>query len=160
MLPGDPANRLVASVLEADGNARVQELAPVQEEAERQTEAEQRKRSALEPQAIADLVNHVPRVWHDPRTSDRDRKRMVRWLLEDGTLVHDEVITAPVRFRGGATQTLTVPISQGRRSAPERIALIDHFLEDQTDAEVAEQLNQRGWRTDEGKPFHATRVLS
>jgi DNA invertase Pin-like site-specific DNA recombinase len=156
----DPTNRLVASVLEADWNARLQELAQVQEEAERQTDAEQRKLSALEQQAIADLVNDFPRVWHDPRTSDRDRKRMVRLLLEDVTLVQDEVITAQVRFRGGSTQTLTVPISHGRRSAPELIALIDELLNDFTDAEVAEQLNQRGWRTYEGKPFQATRVLS
>ena len=156
----DPGNRLVASVLEADWNARLQELAQVQDEAERQTEADQRKLSALEQQAIADLVNDFPRVWHDPRTSDRDRKRMVRLLLEDVTVVQGEVITAQVRFRGGATQTLTVPISHGRRSAPELIALIDELLNDFTDAEVAEQLNQRGWRTYEGKPFHTTRVLS
>ncbi len=156
----DPANRLVASVLEADWNARLQELAQVQEEAERQTEAEQRRLSALEQQAITDLVNDFPRVWHDSRTSDRDRKRMVRLLLEDVTLVQGEVITAQVRFRGGATQTLSVPISHGRRSAPELIAIIDQLLENNTDAEVAEQLNQRGWRTYEGRPFHATRVLS
>jgi Site-specific recombinases, DNA invertase Pin homologs len=156
----DPANRLVASVLEADWNARLQELAQVQEEAEQQAEAEQRKLSVLEKQAIADLVNDFPRVWHDPHTLDRDRKRMVRLLLEDVTLRQDEVITAQVRFRGGATQTITVPISHGRCSAPELIALIDQLLEDHTDAEVAEQLNQRGWRTYEGKPFHATRVLS
>jgi DNA invertase Pin-like site-specific DNA recombinase len=156
----DPANRLVAGVLEADWNARLQELAQVQEEVERQTEAEQRKLSTLEQQAIADLVNDFPQVWHDPRTSDRDRKRMVRLLLEDVTLVQEEVITAQVRFRGGATQTLTVPISHGRRSAPELITLIDELLNDFTDAEVAEQLNQRGWRTYEGKLFHATRVLS
>lgn len=146
--------------MEADWNARLQELAQVQEETERQTEAEQRKLSALEQQAIADLVNDFPRVWHDPRTSDRDRKRMVRLLLEDVTLVQDEVITAQVRFRGRATQTLSVPISHGRRSAPELIALINQLLEDHTDAEVVEHLNQCGWRTYEGKPFHATRVLS
>jgi DNA invertase Pin-like site-specific DNA recombinase len=143
----DPANRLVAGVLEADWNARLQELAQVQEDAERQNEAEQRKLSALEKQAIADLVNDFPQVWHDARTSDRDRKRMVRLLLEDVTLRQDEVITAQVRFKGGATQTITVPISHGRRSAPELIALIDELLNDFTDAQVAEQLNQRGWRT-------------
>ncbi|GAC1350141.1 MAG: recombinase family protein [Ktedonobacteraceae bacterium] len=156
----DPENRLVADVLEADWNARLRELAHVQEEAQHQNEAEQRHLTALEHQAIADLVEDFPRVWHDARTSDRDRKRMVRLLLEDVTLRQDEVITAQVRFRGGATQTITVPISHGRRSAPELIALIDQLLADYTDAEVAEQLNQRGWRTYEGKLFHATRVLS
>jgi hypothetical protein len=156
----DPENRLVADVLEADWNARLRELAQVQEEAERQQEAEQRKLSALEQQAIAELVEDFPRVWHDARTSDRDRKRMVRLLLEDVTLRQDEVITAQVRFKGGAPQTITVPISHGRCSAPQVIVLIDQLLDDYTDAEVAEQLNQRGWRTYEGKLFRAPRVKS
>src|SRR6266581_6935644 len=156
----DPENRLVADVLEADWNARLRELAEVQQETERQQEAEQRKLSALEQQAISELVADFPRVWNDERTSDRDRKRMVRLLLEDVTLRKDEVITAQLRFPGGATQTVTLPISQGRRSTQEVITLMDQLLDDYTDAEVAEQLNQRGWRTYEGKLFHATRVLS
>ncbi len=51
-------------------------------------------------------------------------------------------------------------MSRGRCSSPERIALIDHLLDEFTDAEVAEQLNQRGGRTYEGKPFSAARVVS
>ena len=157
----DPANRLVADVLEADWNARLRELTQVQEEAERQNVAEQRRLTALEQQAITDLVNDFPRVWHDPRTSDRDRKRMVRLLLEDVTLLQQqEVITAHVRFKGGATETITVAVSRGRRHPPQLLALIDQLLEDYTDAGVAEQLNQCGWRTFKGKPFDARRVLS
>jgi hypothetical protein len=156
----DPENRLVADVLEADWNVRLRELAQVQEEAGRQNEEEQRRLTALEHQAIADLVEDFPRVWHDPRTSDRDRKRMVRLLLEDVSVLKDEVITAQIRFKGGATQSITIPLSHGRRSAPELIALLDQLLDDYTDAEVAEQLNRRGWRTYGGKLFHARRVLS
>ncbi len=157
----DPENRLVADVLEADWNTRLRELAQVQEEAERQQEAEQRRLSALEQQAIAELVDDFPRVWNDPRTSDRDRKRMARLLLEDVTVLgQGDGLTAHVRFKGGATHTITVALSRGRCSSPELIALIDQLLEDYTDAQVAEQLNQRGWRTYEGKPFTAARVLS
>src|SRR5436305_8866586 len=136
-------------------------MACAQEEAEQQNEAEQRKLSALEQQAIADLVEDFPRVWKDPRTSDRDRKRMVRLLLEDVTVLkQEEVIAVHVRFKGGAQQTITVPVSRGRCSSPELIALVDQLLEDYTDAEVAEGLNEQGWRTYEGKPFTAARVLS
>ena len=157
----DPENRLVADVLEADWNARLRELAEVQEQAEREFEAEQRKLSALEQQAIRDLVEDFPRVWKDPRTRDRDRKRMVRWLLEDVTLQRlEEVITAHVRFKGGATQTITVPVGRGRCSSPELVTRIDQLLEQFTDAEVAEQLNREGWRTYEGKPFRPARVIS
>jgi DNA invertase Pin-like site-specific DNA recombinase len=157
----DPENRLVADVLEADWNARLRELAQVQEEAERQNAAEQSRLTALEQQAIAELVNDFPRVWHDPRTSDRDRKRMVRLLLQDVTLLQQpEVITAQVRFKGGSTETITVAVSRGRRHPPQLLMLIDQLLEDSTDAGVAEQLNHLGWRTFNGKPFRAARVLS
>ena len=106
-------------------------------------------------------MDDFPRVWKDARTSDRDRKRMVRLLLEDVTVLkQEEVIAVHVRFKGGAQQSITVPLSRGRRSTPELIALIDQLLDDYTDAEVAEQLTQRGWRTYKGKPFTAARVLS
>jgi len=95
----DPENRLVADVLEAGWNTRLRELAEVQQEAERQQEADQRKLSALEQQAIAELVDDFPRVWNDPRTSDRDRKRMARLLLSDVTVLkQEEVIVVHVRF--------------------------------------------------------------
>src|SRR5258708_3372245 len=84
------------------------------------------------------LVEDFPRVWKDSRTSDRDRKRMVRWLLEDVTVLRgEEVITAHMRFKGGATQTITVPVSRGRCSSPELIALVDQFLSHFTHTEVA-----------------------
>ena len=157
----DPENRLVAAALEADWNARLRELAQVQEEAERQNAAEHRHLSALDAQAIAELVADFPRVWNDARTSDRDRKRMARLLIEDVTVLkQEEVITAQVRLKGGATQAITLAVSHGRRSAPEVIDLLDQLLEDFTDSEVAEHLNQRGWRTSGGQPFHARRVLS
>ncbi len=157
----DPENRLVAEVLEAEWNARLRELAQVQEEAQRQHDIEQRKLSALEQQAIANLVEDFPRVWNDPRTSDRDRKRMVRVLLEDVTVRSDEeTITAHVRFKGGVTETVSVAVSHGRCFPAHLIELIDHLLEDFTDGGVADTLNQRGWRTFAGKPFDARRVLA
>ena len=74
-------------------------------------------------------MEDFPRVWKDSRTSDRERKRMVRLLLEDVTVLRQEdVITAHVRFKGGATHTITVPVGRGRCSSPELIALIDQLL--------------------------------
>jgi hypothetical protein len=50
-----------------------------------------------------------PRLWQDPHTPDRERKRMVRLLMDDVTLIKaGDGLTAHVRFRGGATTTLTL----------------------------------------------------
>ena len=56
--------------------------------------------------AILALASDFPRLWHDPQTTPRERKRkrMVRLLLEDVTLTKGETIAVGVRFRGGATR--------------------------------------------------------
>ena len=58
---------------------------------------------------IAALANDFPRLWRDRNTPDRERKRMVRLLIEDVTLIKECQITLHVRFKGGATQSLTLP---------------------------------------------------
>ena len=38
---------------------------------------------------IAALAHDFPRLWQDPKTPDRERKRMVRLLLADVTLIEE-----------------------------------------------------------------------
>ena len=79
------------------------------------------------------------------------------------TLVKADKITAQVRLRGGATRTLILdrplPIAQIRKAKPEIVAEIDHLLNDHWDREVAEILNQRGYRTWQNSPFSFKKVV-
>ena len=93
----DPANRLVADTLEADWNEKLRALTEAQEQYEQQRPK------------IAALASDFPRVWQDPKTPDRERKRIVRLLLEDVTLIRNDEIIVHVRFKGGGTKTLTLP---------------------------------------------------
>jgi hypothetical protein len=100
---------------------------------------------------ILALATDFPRVWHDPHTPDRERKRMVRLLMEDVTLIKTtDGLTAHVRFRGGATTTLSLARAlnawQLRETSTEIVALIDQLLDQHTDATVATMLNARGYR--------------
>ena len=104
----DPKNRLVADSLEAEWNDRLRALSEAQDQYEQQSQAD---RSLLDEQSrkrIRALVTDFPRLWNDPRTPDRQRKRMIRLLLEDVTLRKADQITAHVRFKGGSRQTLTI----------------------------------------------------
>ena len=56
---------------------------------------------------IAALASDFPRLWQDPNTPDRERKRMVRLLLADVTLIRGKRIAVHVRFNGGATKRWT-----------------------------------------------------
>ena len=160
----DPDNRLVADVLEAEWNARLRDLAAAQEEVERRQQADRQAPSAHERAAVQALAVDFPRLWRDPRTPERERKRMARLLIADVTIRKEDVITLQVRFTGGATQTLTVPTplraTLVRRTDPAVVAEIDHLLDAYTDAEVAGRLNAAGRRSYDGKPFHALIVAS
>ena len=153
----DPDNRLVADILEAEWNAKLQAVAAAREAAEQQRLQAQVQVSAEERQRMQALLEDFPLFWRDPRTSDRDRKRIARLVLEDVTVRKEEAIMAHVRFKGGATRTLRValpvPFMQSRLTSPETLAEIDRLLSDFTDSGVAEQLNASGWRTFAGLPF-------
>jgi DNA invertase Pin-like site-specific DNA recombinase len=158
----DPNNRLVADVLEADWNAKLREVAAAQETYERQR---QQDRLVLDDQRRAEilgLATDFPRLWLDPHTTDRDRKRMVQLILEDVTLIRTDRVTAAVRFKGGVSRTITVPLPlpswQLRKTEAEVIQLVDRLLETHTDGEVAVALNERGFRLHSGTPFAARDV--
>ena len=91
-----------------------------------------------------------------------ERKRILRLLVDDVTLVKAETITAHVRLSGGANRTLVLdrplPIAQIRKFKPDLVAEVDRLLDYHCDREVAEILNQRGLQTWEGKPFNLKKI--
>jgi hypothetical protein len=82
---------------------------------------------------------------------------MVRLLIEDVTLTQAQQITAQIRFRGGATRTLSLPLPLGwgsaRKTSPQVLAAIDRLLDDHTEGQIAPELNRQGLRTGGGVPF-------
>ncbi len=103
------------------------------------------------------LATNFPALWRDPSTPDRERKRMLRLLLEDVTALRGEQITLHVRFKGGAAKTLTLllPLNswQQRQTGPDVVKEIDQLLDHHTYPQIAAILNERGMRSGEGKAF-------
>jgi hypothetical protein len=158
----DPGNRLVADALEADWNDALRQLRDAQDDYDR---AAARAEAALTDERkarIRALAADFPALWSDPATPQRDRKRMIRLLVEDVTLDKTNAIHVHVRFRG-QSRSLTLPIPlkawQARQTHPDTVVLLDQLLDDHTDAEVAGLLNEAGHRSGEGRPFHARVVL-
>ena len=154
----DPRNRLVADALEADWNGALRALQQAQDDFDRQRQAD---RVGVDPEArarILALATDFPKLWQAPTTSDRDRKRLVRLLLEDVTLIKKETIAAHVRFKGGATTTLAVPRPLGGfqewKTPPEIVAEIDRLLDSHTVGQIASLLNAQGLRSGKGRPFN------
>jgi hypothetical protein len=103
------------------------------------------------------LAQDLPKLWHDPSTRDQDRKRIVRLLIGDVTLIKAEEIQMQIRFRGGATRTLHLhrPLSawQERITSPEVVRRIDQLLDEGPDSYAARELNRQGLRSGMKRAF-------
>jgi DNA invertase Pin-like site-specific DNA recombinase len=155
----DPDNRLVADTLEADWNEKLRALARAQEEYERRRSTDAAALGPEQRDRIAALSADFPAVWRAPATTDRDRKRMLRLLVEDVTLLKGlEAIAVHVRFRGGGTRSISlprpVPSWKTWLTSSEVVAEIDRLLDRHTDGEIADILNERGFRSGKGHRFH------
>jgi DNA invertase Pin-like site-specific DNA recombinase len=154
----DPDNRLVADSLEADWNNKLRALTEAHEDYARRREQDARVLTDDQRAAILALTSDFPRLWREPATPDRERKRMVRLLLEDVTLNRDHQLTLQIRFKGGAHKTLNLPLplqSWQKCVTPSAVVNeIDQLLNKHTVLEIAVILNERGIISGAGRPFH------
>ena len=153
----DPDNRLVADALEDAWNEKLKAFEQARNEYERQREQSMIALSDEQAAAVRALAQDFPSVWRKPATPHRERKRLLRLLIEDVTLVKSDKIHVHVRLKGGQTRTLTlplpVPIWVIQQTSPEVVAEIDRLLDDHTDQEVVDILNKRGFQSGTNLPI-------
>jgi len=155
----DPSNRLVANTLETEWNTKLRLLAEAEQNYQRQRQSDHLGLNDAQNGQILALATNFRQVWQNPALPHRERKRMVRLLIDDVTVIKRDSITLHVRFRGGATQSLTIPAPldawHRRRTSDSIVEEIDQLLDDHTCAEVAAILNSKGLQTGTGMPFTA-----
>lgn len=158
----DPNNRLVADTLETQWNEKLRLLAEAEEQCEKRRQLDAIQLTEEQKVRIRALASDFPKLWQDTKTTDRDRKQMARLLLEDVTLHRDREVVAQLRFKGGATQQLRVPLPKRawdlRRTGAAVIREIDQLLDQNTEGAVAAELTRRGWETSCGRKFNAWRI--
>jgi predicted DNA-binding transcriptional regulator AlpA len=161
----EPENRLVARTLEADWERRLADLTAAEAElARRQSQYadpltdEQRKR-------IHSLGNDLLRVWEAPTTTYRDRKELLRTLLEEVniTVEHGNPMAHLIlRWRGGAVSEIDLHLK--RRNTPsirtdeDTIELVRRLAAHYPDGVIAGIVNRQGRRTAHGDRFTADKI--
>jgi DNA invertase Pin-like site-specific DNA recombinase len=157
----DPENRLVARSLEQRWEAKLKELA----EAERELAGDTRKGLMPPREEIEALARDLPQLWAAPTTSAKDRKRLVRALIADVTLMSDPVgprLRIGIRWRTGASEEVVASrwksAVQSRRTSADVVALIARLAPERTDAEIADVLNAEGRTTGAGRAFDVEAV--
>lgn len=149
----DPTNRLVADTLEAEWNEKLRVLAKTRDEQDRARREDQVTIDDAIHQRLVAMTTGFHCLWSDGSISNRERKRMLAYVIEDATLVknpHAGTTNIHVRFKGGQTTTLTTenpkPSYMKVKTSPEIVALVDQLLDDHVYAEISDILNSRGLR--------------
>jgi DNA invertase Pin-like site-specific DNA recombinase len=163
----EPENRLVARGLETEWEQRLRDL----EDAERELALRESQRPRVlgltEAQRLRTLGSDLRRVWDAPTTTVRDKKELLRALLDDVTIAverDDDRAHLILRWRGGTLTELDVPLPRSHppriRTDEDSLALIQRLAPHYADAVIAGILNRQGRRTARGERFTANQVGS
>ncbi|MER9977473.1 hypothetical protein [Mesorhizobium sp. M0085] len=119
----------------------------------------------MERETLIALGADLASVWAAPTTTARDRKELLRTLIEEVTIHVDRDKAAAhlvLRWKGGALSRLTVALPRSRpatvRTDEDTLALLWRLAPHYPDAVVAGILNKQGRRTAYGHRFDANRV--
>jgi DNA invertase Pin-like site-specific DNA recombinase len=161
----DAENRLVARGLETEWENRLRELSAAEAELRRR---EQQQPRAFGPEQLARvrvLGSDLQLVWSAPTTTNRDRKELLRTLLEEVILTVDKSAQAAhltLRWRGGTITLLDVDLPRrapsGLRTEEDTIDLIRRLAPHYSDDTIAGILNRQGRKSATGESFTAIHV--
>lgn len=160
----DPENRLVADNLERAWNQALACVQEAQEACDLFTKDGLAGLSDEEKARVRELARDFPVVWNDSRVSALDRKRMVRLVIEDVTLLKTDVIDVKIRFRGGAVNEVRLPVPlslwEQRKASPELVDRLRELSKTKTAQETAAALNKECIKSPTGRAFTRTMVHS
>jgi len=155
----EPEHRLVARGLERDWEKALGALA--QAEAELTLREQQRPKTLTgqEREQLLALGTDLGRVWAAASTTDRDRKQLLRCLIEEVVLDvarEKRQATATIRWHGDAITELAVALPRHQpsiRTDEDTIELLGRLAAHYDDATIAGILNRQGRRSATGERF-------
>jgi len=156
----EPENRLVVRTLETAWNQKLEELDRLKKDYAAHASKKVWQPSDNEYGEIASLSESIPQIWNAQSSSYKDKKRIVRILMEDITVIAESgnpKFTLGLRYRSGRTETLTLSKPRKRsdevRHTDETINTVRNLSTSMNDAQIADHLNKCGFRTGVGKDF-------
>ena len=154
----DPQNRLVAMTLEANWNETLRKLEEAKKKLEEETNKVTKENKSL-MEEISYICNNFSTAWGDEKISNEDRKRLLRYIISDVTLLKtkDYKALVQIRFQGGASEMVEVQLPRPHymdMTTPDEVI---KFLEKEADnhpyTELADLLNQNGYSRECERPF-------
>jgi hypothetical protein len=159
----EPENRLVARTLESEWNLKLEEVEGLKKEYEKARNKLPFEINQQQRKKIMELAYDLPRLWKEATTPNSKRKQILRILIKDVTLQNQDVpwsVAVAIRW-----QTGFVSRYQAERVHPHPHTtdskVIDRIKQLYTsciDREIAEILNNEGYRSGYGNLFTQNRI--
>jgi DNA invertase Pin-like site-specific DNA recombinase/uncharacterized protein YndB with AHSA1/START domain len=163
----EPENRLVARGLETEWEKRLRDLAAAEAELGRRQQERPRTLRPEDRARVRALGSDLRKVWTAPTTTDRDRKELLRTLLEEVivTVYRNEYRgQLTLRWRGGELTEIDLSLPRvqprGLRTSEDIISLLPRLAALYPDELIAGILNRQGHKTATGERFTANQVGS
>jgi DNA invertase Pin-like site-specific DNA recombinase/predicted DNA-binding transcriptional regulator AlpA len=163
----DPDNRLVARGLEREWEERLRALEAAKTELARRERECPRVLTQEERARLLALGPDLASVWHASTTTPRDRKELLRTLLEEVIIKVERDKAAAhltLRWKGGALSEIDLALPRSRpatvRTDEDTIALVRRLAAFYPDTVIAGILNRQGRTTAQGHRFEAGRVCN
>jgi uncharacterized protein YndB with AHSA1/START domain/transposase len=163
----EPENRLVARGLEKEWETRLQKLATAEAELHRREQQRPRTLTEEERRRINTLGSDLRLVWSAPTTTDRDRKELLRTLLEEVILKverKENHADLTLRWRGGMITKLNVQLKtyqvQGPKTDEDTLSLLRRLAGHYPDNVIAGIFNRQERKPAYGGQFTAGSVGS
>jgi DNA invertase Pin-like site-specific DNA recombinase len=163
----DPDNRLVARGLEAEWEQRLRDLAKAEADLQQKEQQQQQATPPIDRDRLLALGTDLDKVWSASTTTDRDRKSLLRCLLEEVIIAVDRDqyrADLTLRWKGGMLTELEVSLPRSRpatvRTDEDTIDLVRRLAVHYPDAVIAGILNRQGRKTATGLRFTVPSVGS
>jgi DNA invertase Pin-like site-specific DNA recombinase len=150
----DPSNRLIAATLETRWNDALQRLHGLEAELAAFERKTMRAVTVEQKQQILRLAKDFPRLWAAATTTPRDRKRILRLLVRDITVVkgpEPKTVRLHIRWQGGEIETLCLQLPRNRAEAIRYpmafVARIRELAADHHDDEIVTMLRDEGQKS-------------
>jgi hypothetical protein len=158
----DPDNRLVAGELEQRWEEKLREGKRLEKEWQQAQQQELAPLSDADRQLIRQLADDLPSLWHAETTTNAERKRLLRCLIQDVTLdrfTQPGVSIIHVRWQTNTTTTVEVDRPPpGVWTPPRAMRRIRELAPSHPDDRIAKMLNAEGLRTGKDLDWTTGRV--
>lgn len=154
----EPENRLVARSLETQWNEKLSALEQLSGEYKEHKAKREWIPTESDKAEILALADSLPDVWGDPNTTAKDRKRIVRVLIEDVTIFaqpRQPEIRLGLRWRNNCCEELHAvkPMFDSMKHTPQVVEQVRELAATMTDTQIAAHLNDSGQKTPKGRIF-------